>query len=145
MSETIWIEGKQLGSKRALFPGYEAPYPPRFAASGGRTTLRDFIGHVVGQEVAAFRQRQEERRLFQVLTEREIDAAAKRGKINPAGRELDQEVNEAAAVAIALQAFEDGIYFVFIDGEQRTALDETVFVGPGSHVQFVRLVALAGG
>lgn len=141
----LWIEGKQLGSKRALFPGYETPYPPDLTTSGGRMTLRDFISHVVGQEVDALHQRQEERRLFRVLTEREIDAGAKQGKVDPAGRELNQEVNKAAAVATALQAFEDGIYFVFINGEQRTALDETVFVAPGSQVRFVRLVALVGG
>lgn len=145
MSETITIEGKQLGSKRALLPGYETPYPPTLATRGGRTTLRDFISHVVREEVAAFRGSQEERRLFRVLTASQIATGAERGKIDPAGRTLDQELDEEAAVAAALQAFDDGIYYVFIDGEQGTALDETVFVGPGSTVRFVRLVALAGG
>lgn len=145
MRETITIEGKQLGSKRALFPDYSLPYPPAAAARAGRMTLRDFIGHVVGEEVLAFRRRQEARHLFRVLTAREIAAGAERGKIDPAGRELDQEVDDAAAVATALQAFEDGIYFVFVDGKQYTALDEVVVVNPGSTARFVRLVALAGG
>jgi hypothetical protein len=145
MSDLLTIEGKQVGSKRALFPDYTTPYPPAFADRGGRLTLRDFIEHIVREEVSAFRERQERRRLFRVLTEREIAAGAERGKIDPAGRALDQEVDEAVAVETALQAFADGLYFVFVDGEQQTALDETLLIEPGSTVRFVRLVAMAGG
>lgn len=48
-------------------------------------------------------------------------------------------------VHAALEAFEDGLYFVFIDDRQIETLDERVTVGAGSRVRFLRLVALAGG
>lgn len=145
MTMTITIEGRQLGSRRRLFPEREIPYPTDSAHLGGQSTLREFIDYVVRREVAAFRQRQEERSLFRVLTERQIARGAAQGKVDPGGRKLAQEVDEDAAVATALQAFEDGLFFVFVDDAQREDLDAPLFVGPESRVTFVRLVALAGG
>ena len=145
MPETLTIQGKQLGSKRPLFLDRFYPYPPELGRRGGRTTLRDLIDQIVRQEVVAFRERQEERRLFRVLSQREITQGAQQGKIDPGGRDLEQEVDVEAAVTVALQAFEDGLYYVFVDGEQQTALEATLYLRPDSTVTFVRLVALAGG
>jgi hypothetical protein len=44
-----------------------------------------------------------------------------------------------------LQAFEDGLYFVFIDEVQQTNLDSEVFLKANSKVIFLRLTALVGG
>lgn len=145
MSATITIEGKVLGSKRRLFPDQFLPFPPAFEMAGGRSTLRDLITLIVRREVAAFRQRQEEGRLFHVLTQREIAQGVRQGKIDSGGRESVQEVNEEAAVATALQAFTDGYYYVFVDGRQEEELDGQIIITPSSTVTFIRLVALAGG
>ena len=145
MPESLTIQGKQLGSKRPLFPDRHLPYPPDLGGQGGRTTLRELIDRIVRQEVIAFRERQEERRLFQVLSQREITQGAQQGKVDPGGRDLEQEVDEETAVAVALQAFEDGLYYVFVDGEQQSALGSTLYLRPNSTVTFIRLVALAGG
>jgi hypothetical protein len=107
--------------------------------------LGDLIGEIVRQEVTAFRERQDERRLFQVLSHTEIAQGAMQGKIDPGGRDLEQEVDMEAAVTTASQAFEDGLYYVFVDGEQQDELDTVLTVQPDSTVTFVRLVALAGG
>jgi hypothetical protein len=55
------------------------------------------------------------------------------------------EVDDDVAVAVALQAFEDGLYFVFLDGQQQEDLDAEVRLRPDSTLTFIRLVALAGG
>ena len=49
------------------------------------------------------------------------------------------------ASAVALEAFEDGIYLVIVDGEEQRELDRQIFLQPDSKVAFVRLVMLAGG
>ena len=41
--------------------------------------------------------------------------------------------------------FADGLYYVFLDGRQQLDLDEEVRLRPDSRLQFIRLVALAGG
>jgi hypothetical protein len=44
-----------------------------------------------------------------------------------------------------LQAFEDGLYLVVLDGQEQRSLDAQLFLQPDSRVAFVRLTMLAGG
>src|SRR5579871_1517306 len=103
--ESITIETKVVGKPKKLYPDWSIPAPPSAASNGGRTTLRELITWVVSEEVEAFRQRQEERRLERVLTRAQIDDGVQRGKIDLGGRNMQQEVDTAAAVDTALQAF----------------------------------------
>ena len=96
-------------------------------------TLRDLISLVVRLQVDRFRERQEENEFLRVLTAEEIEQGATRGAIRSGGSELEpQGVDPEVAVGTALQAFEDGLYFVLIDREQCRALDEQVVVGEDS-------------
>ena len=96
--------------------------------------------------MAAFQQRQAEQKTLRVLTARQITEGAARGKIDSGGRELEAGMVDAdTAVAAALEAFEDGLYFVFVDGNQVENLDSHLQLVPGSAITFLRLVALAGG
>jgi hypothetical protein len=139
--ESISVEGKLIGQKRPLFTGWQVALPP----AGHALTLNDLIALIVAEEVRAFQKRQQERRLARILSPAEIQEGVEHGKVDLGERELNQPVDEAGAVVNALQAFEDGLYFVFVDGQQLTGLDQNVSLKPGSLVSFVRLVALAGG
>ena len=140
----LTVSGKALGRKKPLFADFSIPFPPDMG-EGGETTLRDLIGRVVRHEVIAFQQRQEERKVFRALTARQIEEGAARGKVEMGGRDLEQEVDPEDAVATALEAFEDGLYLVVVDGVEQRSLDSQVFLNPDSRVGFVRLVMLAGG
>ncbi len=59
--------------------------------------------------------------------------------------EEEPDADPSAAVAAALLAFEDGLYYVFVDNEHRTSLDDEIRLRTESRVTFLRLVALAGG
>jgi hypothetical protein len=141
----ITIQGKALGQRRSLFADWSIPIPPEAGDGEGGLALRDLIARVVRAEVAAFRDRQEERWLVRVLSATEIAQAAARGKVEMGGRDLDQEVDEEQAVAAALQAFEDGIYLVAVDGREIRDLDQSVYLNQDSRVTFIRLALLAGG
>jgi hypothetical protein len=141
----LTIEARVAGRRRGeLLPQWQIPID-ELVPGGSPLTLRELIDRVVRSEVAAFRERQAERAFARFLAERELHAQAERGRIDFGGRELDQRVDDDAAVGVALEAFEDGIYFVVIDGHQCEALDEQVVVGADSRVTFLRLVPLAGG
>ncbi|HLV79635.1 MAG TPA: hypothetical protein VKT32_05110 [Chthonomonadaceae bacterium] len=142
---SITIEGKVFGQKRPLFRDWAIPLEPDAGTGGERLTLRAFIARVVLEEVQAFKERQEHRRLVQALTQADIARGLMLGKVDMGGRDLLQEVDPQAAVDAALLAFEDGLYFVFVDEEQQTDLDREIFLRPDSKVTFLRLVALAGG
>lgn len=139
MSATLTIEAKVLGQKKPLFPTWV------ITLGENRMRLRDLITKVVLEEVSAFQQRQEERRLARLMTKGEIEQAIVQGKVDLGERDLKQKVDPQAAVETALQAFEDGLYYVFVEGEQIQSLDSEVLLQPKTRVSFIRLVALAGG
>jgi len=140
----LTISGKAVGRKKPLFSDFSVPFPPDLG-DGGALTLRDLIGRVVTSEVEAFQQRQEERKLLRALTAREISESAAKGKVDMGGRDLGQKVDLEEAIGTALQAFEDGLYLVIVDGQEQRSLDAQVFLQPDSRLTFVRLTMLAGG
>jgi len=138
----INIEGKTFGRKQALFPTWKIDVDETDLPS----TLRGLIECVVGEEIASFRERREERRFVRALTARQIAEGVERGKVDAGGREEPEgDVDDAQAVATAIQAFEDGLFYVFVDDVQIEKIDDPVRLEADSRVSFLRLVALAGG
>jgi hypothetical protein len=143
--DTLTIRGRALGRRRPLFADWSIPFPPEWFGAGG-LTLRDLIGRVVRSEVQAFQQRQADRQVFHALTARQIEAGVEKGKIEMGGSEVPrQPVDEAQAVAVACQAFEDGMFIIAIDEQEHRELDREIHVRPNSRITFVRLTLLAGG
>ncbi|HZM22995.1 MAG TPA: hypothetical protein VFC02_14700 [Anaerolineales bacterium] len=145
MSVNILVDGKAIGQKRPLFTDWHVELPPVDERNGGRLKLRDLIRYIVDKEVDAFKNRQEERKLARIMSRQDIAQGVERGKVDPGERDLEQSVDNEEAVAIALKAFEDGLYFVFVDEVQQTNLDSEVFLKTNSKVVFLRLTALVGG
>ena len=136
----LTISGKALGKKKPLFADFSIPSPAE-----GVVPLRDLLTRIVRHEVEAFRERQEDRKFVKALTARQIDESAARGKIDMGGRDLDQKVDTDEAIRVALEAFEDGLFLVIIDGTDYKTLDSEVALQSDSKVGFVRLTMLAGG
>lgn len=141
---TLTIEAKVLGQSRPAIAPWEVALTAR-AAENGAMSMRELLTAIVTAEVESFRERQDQRRLTRVLLPEEIARGAERGKVDAGGHDLAQPVNTADAVAAALQAFEDHLYYVFVDGQQAQSLDEVAPAHEGSRILFVRLVALIGG
>jgi hypothetical protein len=141
----LTIEAKVTGRPRGgLLSQWRIPVD-ELVPGGSPLTLRELIDRVVRAEVAAFGERQADRRLTRFLSERRLQEQAERGRVDFGGRDLRQRVDADAAVGAALESFEDGLYLVVIDRRQYESLDEQVVVGADSRVTFLRLVPLAGG
>jgi len=141
----IAVEAKVFGKRKSLFSGWQ-PQVTLPTDADGQTTLHDLITAVVTSEVAAFHERQDQRKLARVLTAEQIQQSAEAGKIDAGGGQVEpQTVDLQDAIATALQGFEDGLYYTFVDDQQITTLDQRVAVHEGSYLLFVRLVALVGG
>jgi len=144
MALTLTIAGRGLGRKqKTLFEDFSVPFPPDLSDGGG-LTLRQLITRIVQAEVEAFTQRQQQRRLTKVLSPAQIEHGLEKGKVDMAGNKLQQEVKPEAAVAAALQAFEDGLFLVVVDETEQRDLDAQIYIQPGSRITFIRLVFLAG-
>ncbi|MBY5162168.1 hypothetical protein [Salsipaludibacter albus] len=133
------VEARTLGRRGAVVE------PTRVAISPGSVLLRDLVATVVRHEVAAYASRERARRLVRVLTADDLADGAARGAIDPAAHRAEDPVDVGQAVLAALQAFEDGIYFTFVDDVRIDDLDDRVDLADDTVVRFVRLVALAGG
>jgi hypothetical protein len=138
------IETRAVGRRRPLLPSWQLPTPPEPAAREEPLTLRALITRIVHEEVAAFRQRQADRRFVRVLSEHQLSEGALAGRIDPAAHGNVDKIDAGAAVATALVGFEDGLYLVVIDGTEHRDLDEQVVLGPDTVVTFLRLVMLSG-
>jgi len=145
MSIEFTVEGKVIGQKRPLFTDWHIKLPPIDESQGDHLKLRDLIRSIVINEVDAFKARQEQRKLAQVMSRQQIEQETQHGKVDPGEKDLPQYVSMEDSIALALQAFEDGLYYVFIDNAQQTQLDSEVFLKNNSHVVFLRLTALVGG
>jgi len=141
----LTVSARVLGKRKPLVPDWQLPWPPEEQQGGEPITLRALITRIVLNEVDAFKKRQQDQKLVRILTERQIEDGLEKGRVDSGGRNLHQNVNADEAVGTALQAFEDGLYLVILDGEEQRELDREVFVHPESHLVFVRLVMLAGG
>ena len=132
-----------MGKTRPMFTDWELTLPE--AVETTELTLRSLLTHLVHAEVSAFATRQSQRRLLRILSPEQIQLGLVQGKVESGGSELDQKVEMDNAVEVALQAFEDGLYFVFIDDEQIESLDAIAPLTPHSQMLFLRLVPLVGG
>jgi hypothetical protein len=139
----LTISARAMGKRKPLVPDWQMPWPPEEGGGEG-LTLRELITRIVHTEVQEFEKRQEERKLVRILTERDIEAGLERGRVDSGGRDLHQKVEPDEAVGTALQAFEDGLYLVFLDEEEQRDLDKQVFLRPDSKLTFVRLTMLSG-
>ncbi len=140
----VTICGRAVGSRKPLFADWSIPLNPDDFGGGEGMTLRDVIARVVAAEVEAYEKRREARRLDRVLSRGEIEQGAEAGAVRPEAREVSPAPDLEEAIGVALEAFEDGLYLVAIDGVEARDLDAQVYVKPDSRIVFVRLVFLAG-
>jgi hypothetical protein len=109
-------------------------------------TARELIAAIVLEQVAAFRERREESELLQILTPDKIAEGCEAGRIVSGAQDPDPRIPDSArAIEAAMQAFEDGLYFLFLGDVQVETLDAPLRVQSLSDVLFVRLTPLAGG
>lgn len=142
---TLTLEAHQIGLSQPLLSRRQIDLPESWSSAETALTLKQLIRLIVLQEVEAFQKRQTDQQLFRVLTEQQIESGKAVGRIDPAARNVQQQVNAEESVAVAWQSFEDGLFYVFIDGRQIDSLNEPVQINNNSTLKFIRLVALAGG
>jgi hypothetical protein len=111
----------------------------------GRSTVRDLLSSIVREQVRSFDERQESRRLLQVLTEKQISEGHETGRFFSGGSELVHTGDVDEAIEAACLAFKDGFFYLFLDNVQMTDLEDPVDTTRNREALFVRLVPLAGG
>jgi hypothetical protein len=104
--------------------------------------VRHLIAKLVTESVKDFHLREKDR-AFSLLTPEKIEKGLETGKIG-SPREEQQEVDLDSAIEQALQAFEDRLYLLFVDQNEKRDLDDLVIMQPDTDITIIRLTALAG-
>ena len=135
------VEGKVPGSRSPLFDPFV--FEPDAPGDGNEPyRVRHLIAKLVRETVRDFNHRERDRARM-ALTETRLAEAIERGRVGSA-REEAQRADAEIATGQALQAFEDGLYLLFVDDEEKRSLEEIVCLQPETRITVIRLVALAG-
>lgn len=134
----IKVTMKQLGKKRNKISEVD------FSLENRPSTVEELIKEAVHTCVAEYNERVRKQEHVTPLTGEQIADRSEIGKIafgiNYGGKEAD----EAEAVTVALQAFEDGLVRIFHKDEELTELSRTINVQQNDLFTFLRMTMLAG-
>lgn len=126
---------KQAGKRKDLIKDKRYKIPAQVE------TIEDIIGEIVKIDVAEFN---ENKGILKFLTKEEIEEKASIGKVDFGEKKNDNKQNLEDAIENAVLSFKDGIYLIFINGEQKENITENVSLTDGDEVLFIRLLMLAG-
>ncbi len=137
-SMNIKITMKQLGKKRDKISEVD------FLLQNRPTTVEELIKEAVHTCVLSYNERVRKKESVTPLTGAKIEDMSEIGKIafgiNYGGKEAD----EATALTVALQAFEDGLVRIFHKEEEFLTLSQEIDVQENDLFTFLRLTMLAG-
>ena len=133
------IQTKQLGKRRCSIEPMQIELP-------GKTPpdVRSLITAIVRRQVEEHNQRPGENDLLKYLTQEEIDDRAESGKVDFGVNYNGEKASAEAAVKNALQAYEDGIFRLFVNDEEAGTADSPLALKEGDRLTFVRLTLLSG-
>lgn len=132
----IIINIKGLSQKKVI-------YKEEVELSNKISTTKDLITELVKINVEKFNQKIDNKYILSIMTNEDISEAARRGKI---GDEIhgDKKTNLEKALDTAYLAFEDGLFYIFINDEQTEKIDDSLNLKDGDVLTFIKLTMLAG-
>lgn len=134
----IYVNIKQIGKRKNKIDKKE------YEVSGKIETVKDLLREFVTINVKEFNEGLTENDVVPYLTDEKINDLSDAGKISFGvdynGREQDLE----KAIENALQSYEDGIYRVFVNGEELGKINDKLDLQENDELTFVRLTMLAG-
>ncbi|MFS8214546.1 hypothetical protein [Paenibacillus polymyxa] len=135
----LFVTVKSLGKRKPALARQEIELSP------APETLRDLITATVALNVQKLREKQESVALIPFLTGEEVQAQGEIGKVGFGSIYNDGVLDMKDAVNTAMQAFEDGLYRVFVCDEETIELDTPLSLKDGNEIVFIRFTMLAGG
>lgn len=107
-------------------------------------TVQELIAETVTICLEGYKKRVEARDTTKVLEKDSIEKMAEVGKI-AFGISYGEKVPDVEeAVDTAVSAFQDGLYRIFLDGEELSDLRQDIVLGEDVELTFIRLTMLAG-
>ena len=134
--EALTIQLKRLGKKKVK------QFPLTFESTP--KTLKELLEDCVKNQVEAFNKKRLEVNVVGFLSPTEIQEQAESGKVDFG--ELANKDLAAVQEAIdnVMVAFKDGLFVVFVDGDEITTLEAPLILTDKSVIAFIRMTFLVG-
>ena len=134
----IYVNIKQIGKRKNKIDKKE------YEIKGKIETVKDLLIEFVTINVKEFNEGFTENDVVPYLTDEKINDLSDAGKfsfgVDYNGKKQDLE----KAIENALQSYEDGIYRVFVNGEELGKINDKLDLQENDELTFVRLTMLAG-
>lgn len=134
----IYVNIKQIGKRKNKIDRKE------YEIKGKIETVKDLLREFVTINVKEFNEGLTENDVVPYLTDEKINDLSDAGKfsfgVDYNGKKQDLE----KAIENALQSYEDGIYRVFVNGEELGKINDKLDLQENDELTFVRLTMLAG-
>lgn len=134
----VYIQVKQPGKRKCCIEKIpiDFPTPP--------TTVQALIETVVSWQVHEYNERLQQSEMLKYLTDEEMAHKIATGKIGFDVNYNGTPAAEAAAIANAVQSYEDGIFRIFSDEVELGPLSSEIILNEGATLTFIRLTMLSG-
>jgi len=142
INHSIYISIKMLGKRQPIITKQAFLLTDVFLE---QPTLQNFLQLVVTKEVANYNEKTTNKSLLPYLDKTTLAKMAEYGKVDFGEMYNTEPAILEEAVSTAIQAFEDGLFMILIDGAICRNLAQKIQFRENSEVVFLRLVALAGG
>ena len=136
----LTVSAKQLGRKHALINRKQIEIDD----VGPNPTVQRLIEAIVEQQVREYNGKPIEKSLLPFMDQESIDDAIATGKVGFGSIYNEAKADPDAAKRIALQAYTDGLFVLFVDDREFTDSKEIVILNPSTVITFIRLTFLAG-
>lgn len=133
----ISVNVKKLGKKIASVE------PTPFEIEGIPMTAEELVTACVRSCVTAYNSRIDNREP-RCISDEQFAAMEAAGKMAFGLPFSDKKANVNEAVLTALQAFDDGLFHVFVGETELESREQEIKIGENSEVTFIRLTMLAG-
>lgn len=132
----LQIKLKRLGKKKVHSVQAQIDDVPK--------TLKALIASCVRGELGRYNKERQSAPLLHFLSPNDIVKQAEAGKVDFAEINNRTLADQEQAIEDALLAFTDGLFVVFVDDEELTALDTPITLKQNSEVTFFRMTFLSG-
>lgn len=136
----LTIKVKQAGRKHALIDNKII----HIEDIGNYPTAEKLITAIVYQQVNEYNSKPTNINLVPFLTDDAVADQMSTGKISFGSIYNDTKADVSKAVSVALQAFKDGMFALFINEDEISDLSNEITINQTTPITFVRLTFLAG-
>lgn len=135
----IFVTMKSLAKRKSYLENVE------FQLTKQPGTIKDLISDLVSINVRSFNERQGDTTLVQFLTKEEISQSGATGKVG-FGTAIynEQKTDEQQAIQTAIQAFEDGLFKIFINDVEQGVDSHSITLNDEDQLVFIKLTMLVG-